>query len=208
MSDLMEEFNCKYFYCRRTLRESQMKTIRGQDNQSKTHSHEKETHSDGQYHEIEITAADSSLAKTLSNDEPPNTSEEDTNVYTRIVSTVFDSTQKSIKTENLISNPGYNFSNVKDSCITNSIVKKDAKFDKMNVSDYDLATPIIDTEELDLYTANNDYDHLNSVKKQEMSELKVYDHLKNVTESDPTYDHAGVTVREDTENYAHFDIEK
>ncbi|CAG2199246.1 unnamed protein product [Mytilus edulis] len=112
------------------------------------------------------------------NHESPHKSEEDTNVYTRIVSTVFDSTQKSIKPEKCISNPGYNFSNVKDSCTTNNNVNKGTKADKMNVSDYDLATPITDTEEPDQYTANNDYDHLNSVKKPEVSDLKVYDHFK------------------------------
>ncbi|VDI79900.1 Hypothetical predicted protein [Mytilus galloprovincialis] len=193
---------------RKTSKEPHMKTIRDGDRSVNVHAHTKENDSDQQYHEIDINTADYSLAKPLSsNKKLANKTEGDTNEYTRIVSSAFQIHNEANKTNNAISNPGYNDMNPKDRSNQDN-TRTHPEVDKTIVSDYSLAKPITNTEELDPYTTNTDYDHLNSVKKPEMSDVRVYDHLKNVTKSDPTYDHAGVDVREDTENYEHFCVEK
>ncbi|CAC5401451.1 unnamed protein product [Mytilus coruscus] len=196
---------------REKSKEPHMKTIRSEDFPKIENAYTKENSSDGQYHEIDIPTVNYSLVKPLSNNqEPKMKTGEDTNVYTRIVSSAFEVKNEAKKTNNTISKPGYNDMNSNDrSNHDNKSKKKDTspEVDKMNVSDYDLAKPISDTEEIDPYTGNTDYDHLNSVKKQEICDVKVYDHLQNATESDPTYDHTGVTVRKDTDNYEHFDVE-
>ncbi|XP_076083334.1 uncharacterized protein LOC143054263 [Mytilus galloprovincialis] len=193
---------------RKTSKEPHMKTIGDGDRSVNVHAHTKENDSDEQYHEIDINTVDYSLAKPLSsNQKLANKTEGETNEYTRIVSSTFQIHNEANKTHNAISNLGYNDMKSEDRN-NQSNARTIPEFDKTNVSNYALAKPITDTDELDLYTANTDYDHLNSVTKQEMSDMKVYDHLKNATESDPTYDHAGVTVREDTKNYEHFNIEK
>ncbi|CAC5382332.1 unnamed protein product [Mytilus coruscus] len=199
---------------RQTSKEPHMKSIRGEDRPVNVHAYTKENNSDGQYHEIDITTVDDSVVKPLANNkEPANKTAEDKNVYTRIVSSTFEIQNEAYKTNNTISNPGYNDMNSKDRGNQDNNVnnkRTNPEVDKMAVSDYDLAKSITDTEEIDLYTDNTDYDHLNSVKKQEMiiSDVKVYDHLKSATESDPTYDHSGFTVRENTDNYVHFSVEK
>ncbi|CAC5408484.1 unnamed protein product [Mytilus coruscus] len=197
---------------RKTSKQPHTRTIRNKNCSKDKNSYTNENNSDGQYHEIDITTVDYALAKPLSNNqEPKKKTKDDTNVYTRIVSFGFEIQNEANKTNNAISNPGYNDMNSKDrSNQDNNVNNKRThpEVDKMAVSDYDLAKPISDTEELDPYTANTDYDHLNNVKKHEMSDVKVYDHLKNATESDPMYDHSGVTVRIDTENYEHFNVEK
>ncbi|XP_052097055.1 uncharacterized protein LOC127732053 [Mytilus californianus] len=197
---------------RKSSKQPHMRTIRSEDFPKDKNSFTNENNSDGQYHEIDITTVDYTLAKPLSNNqEPKKKTTEDTNVYTRIVSSGFEIPNEANKINNAMSNPGYNDMNSKDrSNQDNNVNNKrtNPEVDKMAVSDYDLAKPISDTEELDPYTANTDYDHLNNVKKLEMSDVKVYDHLKNATESDSTYDHSGVTVRTDTENYEHFNVEK
>ncbi|XP_071141393.1 uncharacterized protein [Mytilus edulis] len=188
-----------------------MKQIRSEDHQISMNAHRKKNNSDGQYHEIDVTTNDYSLAKPLSNNEDIITIEDDKDVYTRIVSSAFEIQNETSKTNNTISNPGYNDVNSKDKSNQDNNINMKLiipEIEKMHVSDYAMAKPITDTEELDPYTTDTDYDHLNNVKKQEMSDVKVYDHLKNVIESDPTYDHAGVTVIKDTENYEHFNIEK
>ncbi|CAC5381136.1 unnamed protein product [Mytilus coruscus] len=197
---------------RKTSKEPQMRQIPSQDRPIKVNSYTKENNSDGQYHEIGIATVDYSLRNLLSNNkEPANKTDEDKNLYTRIVSSAFEIQNEANKTNNTISNPGCNDMNSKDRNNQDNNVNKNRtnpEIDKMAVSDYDLAKPISYKEELDPYTANTDYDHLNNVEKLEMRDIKVYDHLKNATESDPTYDHSGVTVREDTENYEHFSVEK
>lgn len=165
--------------------------------------------SDGQYQENEINY---SLAKpSSSNQEPTNNTEGDTNEYTRIDSSAFQIQNRANISNKGVSNRGYNDLHLKDKNNQDNIFNMkltNPEVDKMNVSEYALAKPFPDKEELDPYTTDTDYDHLNNVKKQEMSDMKVYDHLKNVTESDPTYDHAGVTVRGGTDNYEHFNVEK
>ncbi|CAC5379951.1 unnamed protein product [Mytilus coruscus] len=197
---------------RKTSKEPHMKTVRGEDRQVNVPAYTKENNSDGQYYEINITTVDYAVVKPLSNNkEPANTIDEDKNLYTRIVSSAFEIQNEADNTDNTISNPGYNDINSKDrSNQNNKFNKRDThpEVDKMAVSDYDLAKSITNTDELDPYTDNTDYDHLNSVKKQDISDVKVYDHLKSATESDPTYDHSGFIVRENTDNYEHFSVEK
>ncbi|CAC5371291.1 unnamed protein product [Mytilus coruscus] len=196
---------------RKISKEPPTRTIRGEDRPKNVNAHTNKTNSNGQYHEIDVKTIDYSLPKPLSNNKELIKTEEDTDVYTRIVSSAFGIQNEASKTNNTISNPGYNDMNTKDRNNQDNNVnnkRKNPEIDIMAVSDYDLAKPISDMEELDPYTANTDYDHLNNVKKHEMRDIKVYDHLKNATESDPTYDHTGVTVSEDTENYEHFNVEK
>lgn len=152
------------------------------------------------------------MANLLStNQKPTRKTEGDTNEYIRIDSSAFQIPNEANRPNNTVSNREYNDIHSNDRSYQDKYVHKkhtNIEFDNMAPGDYALAKPIPDTEELDPYTTSSDYDHLNSVNKPEMIDVKVYDHLKNATESDPTYDHAGVTVREDTENYEHFNIEK
>ncbi|VDI33626.1 Hypothetical predicted protein, partial [Mytilus galloprovincialis] len=178
-----------YLYKRRTVKKPKMRQIRSEDHPINVNAHRTENNSDGQYHEIGVTTNDYSLAKPLSNNEDIITIEDDKDVYTRIVSSAFEIQNEKSKTNNTISNPGYNDVNSRDKSNQDNNINMKLiipKVEKINISDYALAKPITDTEELDPYTTDTDYDHLHNVKKQEMSDVKVYDHLKNTTEFDPT----------------------
>ncbi|VDI23987.1 Hypothetical predicted protein [Mytilus galloprovincialis] len=190
-----------YLYRRRKVKEPKMRQIRSEDHPINVNAHRTDNNPDGQYHEINVKTNNYSLAKPVSNNKDITTIEDDKDVYTRIVSS-FEIQNEASKTNNTISNQGYNDMNLNDRSYQDN-TRTNPEDDKMHVSDYALAKPITDIEELDPYTTDTDYDHLNNVKKQEMSDVKVYDHLKNATESDPTYDHAdnGVELKDNYEDY-------
>ncbi|CAC5371759.1 unnamed protein product [Mytilus coruscus] len=201
-----------FTYRRFNSKSPKRKDIRSEGEPPKNNMYTKEKNSECQHYAIDMALNPNSFAKPPeANNTKVQKAAEDEKENSRVVSTIVDASNLTKKTTNATANPGYNDLQVKVDTKTNQNEdpqSSNSMANTMKSEDYCLAKPLTYLGEMNSNTDNTDYDHLRSVEHHEKDSVNVYDHVPNIVDSDDTYDHSTINMREsESNNYDHFDVQ-